>query len=685
MELKKKFLLIFLVIGVVLSIISGVIYNNSLTLDKQWESYNKNITKRLILISDLKGHIGYGGIIHQFKNYVVRGQQKQINNVNKHYEAFRNTIREYLAMEDITSEERDAIADIKMTIDKYYKNLQYAQRLKKANKSVKEIDKAIKISDSPAIKALDKLVSIEQKMVDVETEKFKSSIKSNEIGTIAILSILILSFILLYSFIVKLIFKPLKSFENGLNMFFKYLNKETTNVERLDDSTRDEIGSMAAIINSNIDSIKKRIDQDNDLINEAQRVIGRVKKGWYSDTINAHTSNNELESFKRTVNEMINATKQHFMDVNKILEQYANNNYTNELVLNDIEKGGVFELLVNDINKVKDTITSILVDNKQNGLTLDYGSDILLENVHSLNDNSNKASTALSETSEALQNVTSVISSATSDVMEMSQLASKVTKSANEGQALAKQTTVAMTEIDEQVNAINNAITVIDQIAFQTNILSLNAAVEAATAGEAGKGFAVVAQEVRNLASRSADAANEIKALVETATQKANDGKQTADKMIEGYNGLNENIAKTIDLISNVETASKEQQSGIIQINNAIGSLEHQTQQNVDIAMQTQTIAIQTDKIAKLIVENANDKEFIGKTTVKANESIIKEIETVTKSSAATVTKKPKSAAKPVAKPASTTPVQQKTVVKKDVIPTKVIKDTTSDDEWESF
>ncbi|WP_226809459.1 methyl-accepting chemotaxis protein, partial [Aliarcobacter butzleri] len=79
-------------------------------------------------------------------------------------------------------------------------------------------------------------------------------------------------------------------------------------------------------------------------------------------------------------------------------------------------------------------------------------------------------------------------------------------------------------DITKQVNAINEAIGVIDNIAFQTNILSLNAAVEAATAGEAGKGFAVVAQEVRNLASRSAEAAHEIKAIVENATIKANEG-----------------------------------------------------------------------------------------------------------------------------------------------------------------
>ena len=173
-----------------------------------------------------------------------------------------------------------------------------------------------------------------------------------------------------------------------------------------------------------------------------------------------------------------------------------------------------------------------------------------------------------------------------------------------------------MNDIDEKVNAINDSITVIDQIAFQTNILSLNAAVEAATAGEAGKGFAVVAQEVRNLATRSAEAANEIKVLVQNATDKANEGKSISDKMILGYNGLNDNITKTIEIIANVENASKEQLTGIEQINDAINSLDHQTQENAMIASQTNDIALQTDTIAKLVVSNANAKEFVGKDNI---------------------------------------------------------------------
>jgi len=260
----------------------------------------------------------------------------------------------------------------------------------------------------------------------------------------------------------------------------------------------------------------------------------------------------------------------------------------------------------------------MLVDNKTNGLTLGKSSEILLKNVNSLNKNSTDAAAAIEETAAALEEMTANISSTTNNVVKMASYGNDVKSLVESGQELAKETTSAMNEIDKEVNEINEAITVIDQIAFQTNILSLNAAVEAATAGEAGKGFAVVAQEVRNLASRSAEAANEIKTLVENATNKANNGKKISDKMIDGYTHLNDSISSTLSMISDVEMASKEQHQGIEQINTAVASLDQQTQRNAMIANETQSVAVQTDTIAKLVVSDADEKEFIGKGNTQA-------------------------------------------------------------------
>ena len=92
--------------------------------------------------------------------------------------------------------------------------------------------------------------------------------------------------------------------------------------------------------------------------------------------------------------------------------------------------------------------------------------------------------------------------------------------------------------------------------------------------------------------------------------------KKIADKMIEGYSDLNNNISKTIDLIADVETASKEQESGIIQINDAVNTLDRQTQENANIATQANDVALKTDRIAKLVVSSANEKEFVGKDTI---------------------------------------------------------------------
>jgi methyl-accepting chemotaxis protein len=444
---------------------------------------------------------------------------------------------------------------------------------------------------------------------DVNAQFTKSLTK---IALIVLVIILLLS-VVFYA-VIKDIVSKIELLGDGLSGFFKFLNKETNNTKQISIDCNDEIGKMAKTINDNIAKTQKLIEQDQELIDDVKRVVNDVKLGKLKQKITRNTQNENLQELKNNFNEMLeNTSKNVSDDINKITR-----------VLNSFSKFDFRDRIENDngtiekgLNQLANIINEMLKENKSNGLTLNESSKVLLSNVNVLNISSNEAASSLEETAAALEEITSNLRSNTENIGQMSVFSNKVTKSVLDGEKLASQTTQAMEDINTQVQSISEAIAVIDQIAFQTNILSLNAAVEAATAGEAGKGFAVVAAEVRNLATRSAEAAKEIKVIVENATNKANQGKEIANNMISGYKDLNQNIAQTMQLIEDIEMSSKEQLKGIEQINDAVSQLDQQTQQNASVASQTHDIAILTDKIATMIVKDADSKEFIGKSEVR--------------------------------------------------------------------
>ena len=483
---------------------------------------------------------------------------------------------------------------------------------------------------------------------------------------ISIIIISILFGMVVAYLITRSITSSLSELQNGLFSFFAYLNRESSKVELIKLDSKDEFGDMAKVININIEKTQKGVEEDRRLIDETINVLSEFEQGDLCQRLNLSVSNPALMELKSVLNNMASNLESNIDNVLNVLEQYAHYNYLNKIPTKNIKEHLL--KLSNGVNTLGDSITQMLIDNKSNGLTLDDSSKILLSSVNKLNISSNEAAASLEETAAALEEITSNIRSNTQNIAKMASYSSSVTKSAHDGEKLANQTTVAMDEINAQVNLITDAISIIDQIAFQTNILSLNAAVEAATAGEAGKGFAVVAAEVRNLASRSAEAAKEIKLIVENATKKANDGKDIANHMISGYKELNQNITNTINLISDIEMSSKEQLTGIEQINDAVTQLDQQTQQNAMSASQAQNVAVITDEIAKLVVSNANAKEFKGKDSVKAKELNIELNSSHNTSSTQVIQKK----------------VEHKPSVQKD---SKVIASNKSadDNEWESF
>jgi methyl-accepting chemotaxis protein len=436
--------------------------------------------------------------------------------------------------------------------------------------------------------------------------------ETNRMYIIALGLIFIVLFTVFFvRFFIGSIHRALIKINDGIEQFMKYLNKEINEIEYINVSTKGYLGQLANMVNKNIDTINGSLEKDLLCVGEATITLDKVQKGYYGCRVNSVAANPQVRILAKNINSMLDSQQRVINEILKVLNEYTNYNYLSVIDTTGIE--GESKQMVEGINALGEAITNMLIENKTNGQTLDEGSTQLLSNVDQLNRASNDAAARLEETAAAVEEITSNIASSTQNIAQMAKNANELTVSANEGEKLATQTVSSMDDINTQVTAINEAISVIDQIAFQTNILSLNAAVEAATAGEAGRGFAVVAAEVRNLAARSAEAANEIKSLVENATLKSKQGKDVAALMINGYHNLNDNINNTLSLISEVENASKEQKFGIEQISDAINSLDKQTQVNANIANHTNTIALETSELAKNVVEATNTKEFRGK------------------------------------------------------------------------
>ncbi|WP_066167229.1 HAMP domain-containing methyl-accepting chemotaxis protein [Aliarcobacter cryaerophilus] len=508
------------------------------------------------------------------------------------------------------------------------------------------------------------------------TNMVKNSVSSSNksLTLIVILSLIVMAISITFtSLTISFIVKSLNKLQQGILGFFSFLNEESKSATLIDLKSNDEFGEIAKVINQNIEKTESSIKKDDEFIHATELFIKELSSGNMLAKIEAEPDTQNLKVLKELLIKM-----QHYLehtiarDINRLLfviDSFKKYDFTARFP-NPYAKIAVA------MNELGDEISALLRQSYGTGLMLENSSQELLENVNILNQSSNSAAASLEETAAALEEITSTVISNANNVELMTRFSNEVSNSAKKGQQLANQTTNAMDEINNQVNRINEAIAVIDQIAFQTNILSLNAAVEAATAGEAGKGFAVVAQEVRNLASRSAEAAKEIKNIVENATSKANEGKNISFEMIQGYTELLENIEKQSQTINEIATASKEQQAGITQINDAVTGLDQQTQQNANIASDTKTIAINADNIAKKIVSDSHNKQFVGKEDVEKEN---KKINSTVKNSNIVLNPTKKSSE---IKPS----IPKKDMDKKTPIKQNEIKSSTKDDdEWESF
>ena len=582
-----------------------------------------------LLVSKMKDLLAINGIVDNMNAYHISKDETFKNQAEKNYIAFKNLVQKYKTLKNTKQEELFLIdkidtyllTNMKQTNNSYTNNDSINQALKTLGTSLFSV-KSLYWFETISVK-----INALKKMDDYLASALLKGIKKEKALADSSFYLILFSSIFFFLFVVimagmfiKSIAKSLDEFSLGLLSFFRYLNKTDSKISLLHEDKSSEIGKMSIVINKNIKKVQKDLEEEKYVMDQTITVLQDLGEGDLTQRISLRSSNPSLNELTKLLNKMASNFENNINNVLNVLAEYSSYNYMNKVDTKGTKEH--LEKLGLGVNTLGNSVTEMLIYNKKIGLSLNSSSDSLLNNVDILNQNSTAAASSLEETAAALEEITSTIVSNSDSIAKMSEYATSLTQSTKQGQELANKTMIAMDEINNQVSSISEAISVIDQIAFQTNILSLNAAVEAATAGEAGKGFAVVAQEVRNLASRSAEAANEIKALVQNANNKASEGKEVSSSMIEGYSLLNENIIKTIELIKTVEVSSNEQKAGIEQINDAVNKQDQQTQQIASAANETYDIAMGTSNISKEIVQSTNEKEFIGKEKIVLQNTI---------------------------------------------------------------
>jgi methyl-accepting chemotaxis protein len=316
---------------------------------------------------------------------------------------------------------------------------------------------------------------------------------------------------------------------------------------------------------------------------EIGQLVQDIKAGELSSRINMGDKQGFSKMLSSGINELTDVIESVFNDINSVMEAMSQGDLTSSITN---EYQGVYAECKNNINGTLVNLSNFIIQIRDAADFIDSSSQEMASGNNNLSSRAEQQAASLEETAASMEQLASTVKNNAQNTAEATEVVNSASQLAQKGGGVVKSAIAAMQEINASSNKIAEIIGVIDEIAFQTNLLALNASVEAARAGEHGRGFSVVATEVRNLAQRSANAAQQSKELIQNSVDKVRAGTAFVNETGTALTEIVESVAKVGEIVAHIASASSEQSAGIEQVNQAVSQMDDITQQNAALAEQ---------------------------------------------------------------------------------------------------